>query len=146
MLVGRLLGHPLALFWLLLVRVVEGGVRDVLLHVEVVFPVWNIAVQHVQCVGEYWVAEESKTNGEADALYNPVAGCKWYHDRDHSQNARDAESRGDQIEWWSRREKTILVLAVPIYVEGTNSLCELFVNVCDIADNTHRLVGTLRSL
>lgn len=114
MLIGRLLGHPLAMFCLLLVRVVNGGVRDVLLHVEMVFPVWNLAVQHVQCVGEYRVTEESKTNGEADALYNPVAGCKWYDDRNHSQNARDTESRGDQIKWWSRREKAILVLAIPI--------------------------------
>lgn len=133
--------------WLSLVRPTDGGVRDVLLHVELVFPVWNLAVQHVQCVGEYRVTEESKTNGEADALDNPVAGCKWYHERNDSQNARDTESRGDQIEWWSRREKTILVLAIPIYAGGgANSLCELFINVGDVADNTHCLVSALRSL
>ena len=76
-------GTPFSKVLGLLVDGLETGMRDVLLHVEVVLPVWNLLVQHIQRVGKYRITEESEANGETDTLDNPITRCKWCHEGDN---------------------------------------------------------------
>lgn len=75
-------GTPLSSVLRSLVEALETWTRDVLLHVEMVLPVWNLLIQHIQRVGKYRITEKSKANGETDTLDNPITRCKWCHEGD----------------------------------------------------------------
>lgn len=50
-----------------------GELRDILLHVQMVLPVWNFAVQEVHCPFNNWIAKESESDSETNALDNHIA-------------------------------------------------------------------------
>lgn len=67
-----LVGTPLRRVLEMSVKHMDGGRVDVLLHVHMVSPIWNLGVQHVQCIGEYRVTEKSQTNGKTEAFNDPI--------------------------------------------------------------------------
>lgn len=81
------------------------------MNVEVVFPVRNLAVQKVFGEGEDWPAEESETEGEADAFDDPVARCDGCDEGHSCQDAQETKSRCNQVEWRRGREEAAGSLA-----------------------------------
>lgn len=68
---------------------VEGReVGEVLLDVEVVFPVRHLAIQEVCREGEDWVTEESETENKADSFDDPVARRERHYDSHGCQDAQ----------------------------------------------------------
>lgn len=85
----------------------DGGVREfILLDVEVVLPIWDLAVQEVCSECEDRTAEEDQSDGEADGFDDPIALYKCHHQRDGCECTGKPQTRGDEVEWRCGREQT----------------------------------------